>query len=148
MRLAMQTDDALRMLMYLAFRQERANAADDAEFYGISASHVAKVVNQLARWGTIRSIRGAGGGIELARNPADVTVGEVIAAFEGPMHLLDCVGTPDVCQTSSFSNRNTHPLPDFNSQLSPLDSGLSTQRAFHGRGETVVRPPRPLPHRG
>ncbi len=42
-------------------------------------------------------MRGPGGGIELAKPVHEVTVGAVIRAFEGSMHLLDCVGTPDVC---------------------------------------------------
>ncbi|GAB4144837.1 MAG: Rrf2 family transcriptional regulator [Planctomycetaceae bacterium] len=102
MKLAMQTDYALRTLMYLAFRGIRCTAADVAEFYGISGPHVAKVVNQLARLGYIRSVRGAGGGIELARDPEEISIGEVIRAFEGPMHLLDCVGTRDVCAIQKF----------------------------------------------
>ena len=102
MRLAMQTDYAMRTLMYLAFRGERSTAAEVARFYGISAAHVAKIVNQLARLGYIRSIRGAGGGIELARDPDDVSIGEIITAFEGRMHLLDCVGTKDVCAIQRF----------------------------------------------
>ena len=102
MRLAMQTDYALRTLMYLAFRKIRCTATEVAEFYGISGSHVAKVVNQLSRLGYIRSIRGAGGGIELAREIEKISVGEVIQAFEGQMHLLDCVGTKDVCAIQKF----------------------------------------------
>ena len=70
--------------------------------FGISIHHVAKVVNQLARLGYVRSIRGIGGGIELARDPERVSVGEVVMAFEGNMHLLECVGADDVCVIESF----------------------------------------------
>jgi Rrf2 family nitric oxide-sensitive transcriptional repressor len=101
-RLALQTDYALRTLMYLAFQGQRATAADVALFYGISLPHVAKVVNQLARWGYVRSLRGAGGGIELARTAENIHIGEVVAAFEGNLHLLECVGTEDVCVIQSF----------------------------------------------
>lgn len=102
MRLALQTDYALRTLMFLASRKKRATIADVAEFFQISAPHVAKVVNQLSRFGFIRSIRGIGGGIELGRNPKEITVGEVVAAFEGNLHLLECVGTEDVCVVQSY----------------------------------------------
>lgn len=102
MILAMQTDYALRTLMYLAVRGGRLTAADVAAFYDISATHVAKVVNQLARLGWVRSIRGAGGGIELARKPESIRIGEVIRTFEGNLHLLDCVGTEDVCAIQRF----------------------------------------------
>ena len=102
MRLTMQTDFALRTLMYLAAVKRRATSADVAALFGISAHHVAKVVNQLGRLGYVRSIRGIGGGIELARDAGKIRVGEVIDAFEGNMHLLECVGTEDVCAIESF----------------------------------------------
>ena len=99
MRLALQTDFAMRTLMFLASRKTkpRARIADVAGFFRISEPHVAKVVNQLARLGYIRSVRGAGGGIELGRPAAEICIGDVIMAFEGNMHLLECVGTENVC---------------------------------------------------
>ncbi len=100
MRLSLQTDYALRTLMFLAARKNKARRtiADVAGFFGISEAHVAKVVNQLARLGFVRSIRGIGGGIELGRDAAQIRVGEVIAAFEGTMHLLECVASEqEVC---------------------------------------------------
>lgn len=102
MRLALQTDYALRTLMYLAAQETRATVDEVAGLFGISRAHVAKVVNQLSRLGFIRSIRGVGGGIELTRSPADIAVGAVIMAFEGNMQLLDCTGSDGVCVIESF----------------------------------------------
>jgi Rrf2 family transcriptional regulator, nitric oxide-sensitive transcriptional repressor len=99
MRLALQTDYALRILMFLASKKgrQRATIAAVAGFFRISEAHVAKVVNQLARLGFVRSVRGAGGGIELGQDAARIRLGEVLMAFEGNMHLLECVGTENVC---------------------------------------------------
>jgi Rrf2 family nitric oxide-sensitive transcriptional repressor len=97
MRLALQTDFALRTLLYLATHSGRAKISEVAEFFGISAHHLGKVAHQLGRLGYARNVRGPGGGIELARPAAAISVGEVIAAFEGTTHLLECVGTPGVC---------------------------------------------------
>ncbi|MCR9115978.1 MAG: Rrf2 family transcriptional regulator [bacterium] len=102
MRLTTHTDFALRTLMYLATVDERSTVAKVAQLYGISTNHMAKVVNQLSRLGYIRSVRGIGGGIELAKLPADIRLGEVIEAIEGNMHLLECVSTEDVCAIQSF----------------------------------------------
>ncbi len=97
MRLALHTDYALRTLIYLTGRPQRSTIDEVAEFYRISAHHVAKVVNQLARMGFVRSVRGVGGGMELGRPAEEITVGQVVLAFEGNMHLLECVGTENVC---------------------------------------------------
>ena len=97
MRLDLKTDYALRTLLYLAGRPGRSSAAEVARFFQISRGHVAKVVQLLARCGYVRGIRGVGGGIELARAPEDIRIGQVIVDFEEDLHLLDCVGTPNVC---------------------------------------------------
>ena len=102
MRLTTHTDYCLRTLMYLATTSKRTTAAQIADVYGISVHHMAKVANQLTRLGYVRSIRGIGGGIELAKRPEDITLGEVIEALEGNMHLLECVSTQDVCSIQSF----------------------------------------------
>jgi Rrf2 family nitric oxide-sensitive transcriptional repressor len=102
MPLTTHTDFALRTLMYLATTGKRSTAAQVAQLYGVSTNHLAKVVNQLSRLGYIRCIRGVGGGIELAKQPGDIRLGEVVEAFEGNLHLLECVAIDDVCTIQSF----------------------------------------------
>ncbi|QDT92487.1 RrF2 family transcriptional regulator [Gimesia algae] len=102
MQLTMQTDYALRTLMYLASQDDRATVTDVATLFSISSHHVAKVVNQLSRLGYIRSVRGMGGGIELAIPLEEIRLGEVIERFEGNLHLLECVGTQNVCVIQPF----------------------------------------------
>lgn len=102
MRLTTQTDFALRTLMYLAATSGRTTIGQVAGVFDISSHHVAKVVNQLSRLGYLRCIRGIGGGIELARLPEEIRLGDVIEAMEGNMHLLECVVTDDVCAIESF----------------------------------------------
>ena len=97
MRLALYTDYALRTLIYLATHPGRSHVADVAKFFGISKDHVAKAVGQLSRLGYLRTTRGVGGGIELAKSAEQISVGEVVMAMEGNMHLLECVSTAGVC---------------------------------------------------
>jgi Rrf2 family nitric oxide-sensitive transcriptional repressor len=83
--------------MFLAVRPGRQTVAGIAEFFRISQTHIGKVVNQLARLGYVRSIRGIGGGLELARSPNEISIGEVVRAIEGNVHLLECISMDDVC---------------------------------------------------
>jgi len=96
MRLSLQTDYGLRILMYLTGHGGRCTVSDVSGFYGISRDHVAKVVQALVRQGYLRSIRGIGGGLELARDPDRVTIGEVVTALEGSVHLLECIASEQV----------------------------------------------------
>ena len=97
-RLNLSTDYALRTLLYLGMRPEsQVSTRDVAEFYGISADHVSKVVQHLAHAGFVRSGRGRTGGIRLGRPAVEITVGTVVELFEGPVSLLECVSTEGVC---------------------------------------------------
>ena len=83
MSLAMHTDYALRTLLYLGTKAGRATVEETASFYGISPHHLGKVVNRLGRLGYVRNLRGPKGGMELAKEPSDISVGAVVRAFEG-----------------------------------------------------------------
>jgi Rrf2 family nitric oxide-sensitive transcriptional repressor len=88
--------------MYLATIRRRATIDDVARLFGLSANHLAKVVNHLARCGYLRSIRGIGGGIELAMPAEEISVGAVISSCCGGTQLLDCVSMENVCVIQSF----------------------------------------------
>jgi Rrf2 family nitric oxide-sensitive transcriptional repressor len=58
------------------------SAAAIAERYGASEHHVAKVLQQLARAGICRSVRGAGGGFRLDRDARAITMLDIVELFE------------------------------------------------------------------
>jgi Rrf2 family transcriptional regulator, nitric oxide-sensitive transcriptional repressor len=93
----LQTDYALRTLMFLAHRDGQASVQEIATAYGISRDHLFKVVQQLVRQGHVASRPGRNGGIRLARGADDINCGEVVAAFEGRNGLLPCVKDRDYC---------------------------------------------------
>lgn len=96
MRLGLQTDYGLRILMYLASVDQRATIPDIATFYQISKDHLAKVAQRLSREGYVRSIRGIGGGLELSKSPDEISLGDVIRKLEGSMELLECVNATQI----------------------------------------------------
>ncbi|QOC22943.1 Rrf2 family transcriptional regulator [Wenzhouxiangella sp. AB-CW3] len=98
MRLTLHTDLALRVLIYLALiRPERATIQQIAETYGISRNHLMKVVHQLVTLGYVRSTRGAGGGIELARDPGNIRIGQLVSRVESDFRLVECFRPDNAC---------------------------------------------------
>jgi len=98
MRLTLHTDLALRVLIYLALVDpRRATIQQIAEAYGISRNHLMKVVHQLATLDYVRSTRGAGGGIELARQPDSIRLGQLTRQVETDFNLVECFRPDNRC---------------------------------------------------
>ena len=92
MRLTVYTDYALRMLMYLALKEEggRATIAEIAEAYGISKAHLNKVAYQLGLADYVQTARGKGGGLRLARPAEAIRLGDVVRRVEPDLALVPC----------------------------------------------------------
>ncbi|KEZ76816.1 RrF2 family transcriptional regulator [Salinisphaera hydrothermalis] len=98
MQLTTHTDYSLRLLIYLAVRDDDqpVQVGDVAARYGISAHHMAKVAQTLVQLGYIHSYRGRGGGVALAMAPARINIGAVVRQTES-FKLLECFGPGSTC---------------------------------------------------
>jgi Rrf2 family nitric oxide-sensitive transcriptional repressor len=91
MRLTVYTDYALRMLMYLALKEDQlATIAEIAESYDISKNHLMKVAHQLGVAGYVETVRGRGGGLRLAKPIQAIVLGEVVRYTEPDMAIVPC----------------------------------------------------------
>ncbi|MFN0044950.1 MAG: SUF system Fe-S cluster assembly regulator [Sphingorhabdus sp.] len=69
----------------------RTSATELASETGIALPTVQKLVSILTKGGLLRSVRGAGGGIQLARPAAAITLADIIEAVEGPIAMTSCI---------------------------------------------------------
>lgn len=91
MHITKHTDYALRVLLFLAARgEERVSTQSIADAYGISMSHLLKITRRLGSLGLLRLYRGANGGVELARDPDEISVGAVMRGFAESDGLIEC----------------------------------------------------------
>ncbi len=96
MRLTVYTDYALRLLMYLALKDDGlATIAEVGESYGISKNHLMKVAHQLGVAGYVATTRGRHGGLRLARPAEDIRLGEVVRHTEPDLALVPCFNPVD-----------------------------------------------------
>ncbi|MEM7794666.1 MAG: Rrf2 family transcriptional regulator [Cyanobacteria bacterium P01_C01_bin.118] len=92
MRLSLQSDFALRLLMQLAINPDRlCTISDMADTFRISKNHLVKVAHLLVRAGLVESVRGRSGGLRLSQSPSTVTVAEVLRITENELAVLDCL---------------------------------------------------------
>ncbi len=98
MRLNVQTDYALRLLMYLAVNRARlCTLTEISTHYDISRNHLVKVAAQLSGAGFVDAVRGRGGGLELARAPKAITVADVVRTMENDFQIAECFGEQARC---------------------------------------------------
>lgn len=91
MRMTQFSNFAIRLLMYAALNGERPSAVPEvARAYRISYDHLKKAAAELCRRGYLETVRGRNGGFRLARQPAEIRIGEVIRQTEGESALVEC----------------------------------------------------------
>lgn len=92
MRLTMYTDYSLRVLLYIGIKgtEKLSTVQEVSDSYGISKSHLTKVVHELGKLGLIETVRGRGGGFRLNMAPKDINVGDVVRKMEDDFHLVEC----------------------------------------------------------
>lgn len=71
-----------------------------ADSQGVSRKYLDTIFASLKSAGLVRSRRGIGGGHMLGKDPEKIKLSEILRALEGPMSLVDCVGSPDLCTRS------------------------------------------------
>lgn len=91
MRLSLQSDYSLRLLMHLAANPGRlVTIGEVAARFRISQNHLMKVAYLLGREGLIQTVRGRAGGLRLAHKPERIGVGDVVRRMEGDIHIVEC----------------------------------------------------------
>lgn len=91
MKLTRFTDYSLRVLIYLGLKDNgRVTIREISDAYGISRNHLMKVVSLLTRMEYLDARRGPGGGIALARPPAEIVVANVVRDMEDDLNLVEC----------------------------------------------------------
>jgi Rrf2 family protein len=99
MQITRQADYAVRAILYLAQLGigHKASTSQIAEDQEIPLSFLAKIIAQLSVAGLLQTMRGARGGVMLARPPEEITLLDVVEAIDGPIMLNECVSGEYEC---------------------------------------------------
>jgi len=103
MKLSTRSRYGTRLMLDLASRYEEGpvQIGEIAKREDISVKYLEQLIIPLKKSGFVKSLRGPKGGHMLARDPRDITMGEVVRALEGGIDLTVCVEKPDECTRSS-----------------------------------------------
>ena len=88
-----QTDYAARVILALAKHGEgaRLSSAEIQREMLIPKAFMTRIVAQLAREGLVNTFPGRDGGLMLPRPASQITLKDVVEAFEGPILLSECM---------------------------------------------------------
>lgn len=102
MKLSARSRYATRLLLDLAIRNTDSPQRTTvlSESTGITVQFIEQILRPLKKAGLIVSVRGAAGGHILDRDPASITVGDVVRIMEGGISLTDCVTDCGICNRS------------------------------------------------
>ena len=116
--------------------------AEVAERQHLSLSYLEQLFARLRRCGLVRSSRGPGGGYRLSRDPAEVTIADVIMAVDEPVDVTRCGGLVNCnqdsrCLTHDLWVELSRQMQDFLSSRSLTDV---LQRHLEARGVAPAMP--------
>lgn len=125
MRLTTKGRYAVTAMLDLALHLEHGpiTLADISKRQGISLAYLEQLFSRLRKNGLVRSARGPGGGYSLGREPAAISVAEVICAVDESVDATRCGGLKN-CQ--SDNRCLTHDLwEDLSDQISKFLGGIT-----------------------
>lgn len=110
MQLTRTADYGVRVLTHLATLPHgwRVNSRELAEATGASLAFTAKILQQLVTARLVVSRRGHDGGFTLARDPAEISLLEVVTALEGGLCLNQCLPGGAGCERAEWCG--SHPV--------------------------------------
>ncbi|MBK1647404.1 Fe-S cluster assembly transcriptional regulator IscR [Rhabdochromatium marinum] len=149
MRLTTKGRYAVTAVLDLAIHQGQGPIAlaDIARRQGISLSYLEQLFAKLRRQQLVCSVRGPGGGYNLARGCDEINIAEIIAAVDEHVDATKCGGDGDCynegpCLTHDLWMDLSHRIYEYLNQISLKD--LVERRGLHGVCDSPVNAPEPL----
>jgi len=96
-KFSVKSDYATRAVLGLArhYPDEAAQRMEDvAAEQGVPPKYLPQILIELKTRGIVKSVRGKEGGYLLARAPAEITLGDVLRAVQGPLFETPALGDP------------------------------------------------------
>lgn len=139
MKLSKKTDYALRALFTLVEYRGRGplSIREIAERNDIPRRFLEQIMLDLKSRGWVLSIAGRDGGFELAKDPAEITMGQVVRHFDGVLAPITCVSTShyEPC-SQECSCRFRRVMLDIRNYVARMMDSATLARVFAG---SVVR---------
>ena len=101
MKLSTRGKYGLYAMYYLAgHKDEGPQSLQSIASTGVPKQYLEQLLGNLRRAGLVNTVRGVQGGYQIAREPKDISILDVIDAMEGPLELSECMTDEGHCDRS------------------------------------------------
>ena len=103
MQLNVTTDYAVRIVLYLASKNDIASSSEIAREMGIPQTYILKLTKVLKEAGILGEKCGAGGGFVLKKDPEQITLLTVVGLFEKTLYINRCLEEDQFCSRDAVA---------------------------------------------
>jgi len=102
MKLSTRSRYGARILVDLARHNDQGpiQIGEISKRQDISVKYLEQLIRPLKQASMVTSVRGPKGGHLLAKNPKNITLGQIVRLFEGQTELVECISNPEQCNMS------------------------------------------------
>ena len=110
MQLTSTTDYAIRIVCYLAAQRQMISTSELSQELSVPSSYIPKITKKLKRAGIIKACEGIKGGYQIAKQPENISLRDVISCTESTMAISRCLEKEGGCSKNYIACCKVHQI--------------------------------------
>ena len=108
MQLNITTDYAIRIVYYLALKEETITASELASVLKIPVNYISKITKKLKAAEIVQACEGIKGGYALMKKPGMISLFDIVSSMEVTMKINRCLEPDGFCSRNATDYCNVH----------------------------------------
>ena len=108
MQLNIATDYAIRIVYYLALKEETITASELASVLKIPVNYISKITKKLKAAEIVQACEGIKGGYALMKKPEMISLFDIVSSMEVTMKINRCLEPDGFCSRNATDYCNVH----------------------------------------
>ena len=110
MQLTSTTDYAIRIVCYLAAQRQMISTSELSQELSVPSSYIPKITKKLKQAGIIKACEGIKGGYQIAKQPENISLRDVISCTESTMAISRCLEKEGGCPQNYIACCKVHQI--------------------------------------
>ena len=110
MQITSTTDYAIRIVCYLAAQSQMISTSELSQELSVPSSYIPKITKKLKQAGIIKACEGIKGGYQIAKQPENISLRDVISCTESTMAISRCLEKEEGCSKNYVACCKVHQI--------------------------------------